>query len=389
MAKRKMQIDLNSLIPDLVKSDTSNNRKDLYEIVRRVNSQQENRLPVKKLKPLFRLHYNDHKNTKTTKVNNHNNCPIRINQLLATRNETSWIVRDLLPKKGITILSGDPGSFKTWSTLHFALCVSSGEPVFGQFETTKSNVLIIDEEDGVELLQQRLLALSADKNSEIYFMVMSGFKSDDPNKMDELKRHIKKYNIRVVIIDSLIRIHGGEENSSKDIAKMFEGLRSLTAFGVTILINHHHRKKGPEQQYDQSPMRGSSDILAAIDCHMQIKHKDDGLRIIQTKNRFQQEIQPFNVAIVSDNNKITLLYSGEGSLDDKTDKAKNAIIKLLTDSDEYIGRQEINQNLSGIVGENSIGKMLEHLQKEGRINVLIGSKGKKTYRINDSPDSVF
>jgi len=342
-------------------------------------------MPIKKLKPLFRLHYNEHKNTKTTKMNNHNNYPIRINQLLAIKNETSWIVRDLLPEKGITILSGDPGSFKTWSTLHFALCISSGKPVFNHFKTTKNRILIIDEEDGVGLLQQRLLALSADKDSEIYFMVMSGFKSDDINKMEELKRFIKKNKITVVIIDSLIRIHGGEENSSKDIAKMFEGLRSLTALGITILINHHHRKKGPEQQYDQSPMRGSSDILAAIDCHMQIKHKDGGLRIIQTKNRFRQEIRPFNVEILSDNNKITLLYSGEGSLDDKTDKAKNAIIKLLTGSDEYIGRQEINQNLNGIVGENSIGKMLEHLQKEGKIHVLIGSKGKKTYRINNNP----
>lgn len=382
MTTKYKQIDLEPFIIGLIKSDALYDRKGLLEIVRRINRQQEKPMKSKDLNVLFRRIYHAYSPTKT-KSQEWPTDPIRIDKLLETKHETKWIIRDLLPDRSITILSGDPGSFKTWSTLHFAISIASGGLVYDHFQTIKNNVLIIDEEDGIALLQQRLLALSADKDSNIFFMIMTNFKCDNQKDIDELKRHIKRHHIGVIIMDSLIRIHSGEENNAKDIAKMFEVLRYLTTLGVTILINHHHRKRGPEQQYDSSPMRGSGDILAAIDCHLQTRRKGNVLQIIQTKNRFQQEIKSFSVELVAQNDKMAFLYLDEIVLpEDKTEQAEVEILKLLKSQKYGVSRKDIDHHLNGLIGENNIGKAIGHLVSKKLIDITVGPKGKKTYTIH-------
>ena len=49
-----------------------------------------------------------------------------------------WIVDDLIPAGGVTIMSGYASSFKTWLFMEMAVKVAKGEPVFGKFNTMQS-----------------------------------------------------------------------------------------------------------------------------------------------------------------------------------------------------------------------------------------------------------
>jgi RecA-family ATPase len=355
-----------------------------WGIIKYINATNDERLKARDLKKIFRASVRDIKNRIKGSKNNPDGL-LHISSLLKLTGEPKWIIKDLLPENGIAILSGDPGSFKTWSTLHFAISIAKGAPVYDHFETRKGNVLIIDEEDGPPLLRKRAELLSADKKSNIYFMVMRGFKTDHEDQIDKLFRNIKKYKIKVVIIDSLVRIHLGDENSSKDIARVFEVLRRLNTKGITVLLNHHNRKKSADQKTDRSSMRGSSDILAAIDCHLQIERRGNQLIISQTKNRNDQELKPFAVNFVSDEEKMVFTYAGEDTTPQhKSDEAQNQILKILTDKDDWLDRAEIDNQLNGKIGKNNIGTALRELADNNEIEVATTSKGKKKYRIDSS-----
>lgn len=355
----------------------------VLSIVKKVNSFNLERLRTRDLNKTFRQLSKKSQN-ELKKSSSNSDGLIHISTLLKSSKEPRWVIKDLLPEHGITILSGRPGSFKTWTTLHFAICIANGRPAFNHFETLRGNVLIIDEEDGEALLRKRLKLLSADKKDNIQLMIMSGFKIDHNHQVEQLFQNIKKYKIKVLIIDSLVRIHLGDENSSKDIAKMFEILRRVTTKGVTVLINHHHRKQAADQKFDNSPMRGSSDILAAIDCHMKISHEGNHLNIKQDKNRLAQELQTFTVDILSTDNQMELNYLGnlEDEFTFKAEEAKNKILKILTDKNDWIDRSEIDGQLTGQVGKNNIGVALIELTNTNTIECNIASKNKKKYKLN-------
>lgn len=218
--------------------------------------------------------------------------------------EEEWLVDSLISKQGMMALSGNPGDFKTWMTIHIALCVSRKLPVFGKFQATQGSVLIIDEEDHIRLLKKRLGFLGAKDGDNIHYLSQCGIKVDKENVLGMILDIVKEKNIKLVILDSLIRIHEQKENESGGMAKVFSSFQKIITVGASILFTHHHRKQqgyGPNNP-GQS-MRGSSDILAAVDCHITIEKKrdeEDRLILKQTKLRQGEELKPFEVKVLKE-----------------------------------------------------------------------------------------
>jgi len=200
--------------------------------------------------------------------------PIPLSELLEKEEKAEWLVEKLIPKAGITVLSGAPVSFKTWLMLHIAECVALGNKTFGRFETQKANVLVVDEESGWRLIKTRMQILQANPNTNVYFSSKLGFKVDRAGQMDSLLMFVEEYQIGLVCFDSLVRFHSKEENAANQMAEVFESFNKLTKKEVTALILHHHRKETGAHIGTQS-MRGSSDILAAVDSHLMTQRRDN------------------------------------------------------------------------------------------------------------------
>lgn len=216
--------------------------------------------------------------------------------------EEEWVVDSLISKQGMTALSGNPGDFKTWVTIHIALCMSRNIPVFGKFKVQKGNVLIIDEEDHLRLLKKRLELLGAKDTDTIHYLSQNGIKMDVPAVRDAVLKMVEEKNIKLLILDSLVRVHGQDENDAKGMANVFNSLQKIIKAGASILFTHHHRKQmGFGTSNPGQSMRGSSDILAAVDCHVTVeKKKDETDRLIirQTKLRQAEVLKPFEVTIL-------------------------------------------------------------------------------------------
>lgn len=312
--------------------------------------------------------------------------PISLKELMDIEYpEQTWLVDSLIPASGITILSAEPGSYKTYVLLDTAIKAALGEPLFGKYATQKVGTLIIDEENGLSLLQKRFKELKSPENLPIYFYSYEGFTLDEDSvNRIILECHTKK--IKLVIIDSLVRVHTADENTAQDMAAVFKSLRKFVGHGITVVITHHNRKPGTGKNSARHAMRGSSDILAAVDCHIALKREGDEVTVEQTKQRYAKELPPFEVQVVDDNGDFVFKYIGS-SEDTKTRILRMAIIDILEEHGKLFQKEILSKlKLSGTeINQRKLSKTLKATVDEGLVSSSKGKGNTKYYYLPTQP----
>lgn len=376
-------MNIKKAISMIVNLEETTDFKTIIKYLKELNKITTNSLKMGEIRRLTRQEINKRK--RLFKLNAKHN-PLKIQsakELLKSNLHQEWIIQDILPEGSISIISAKPGSFKTWLTLYFAMCISKGESVFGIFNVRKARVLIIDEEDSCVLIKDRLIKLGDNGNTDINLSIMNGFRADNEEKMQILMDELTRRKIKVLIMDSLVRIHSGDENSAKDMSSLFRKISMLKERGITVLITHHHRKSQGNQNYDNQEMRGSVDILAALDCHMMIKKDGEDLKIKQTKNRYMPEIPPFKISFTKEDERMSFIFKGysneSNTLLDKQDKNKEAVLSFINQKNEPITQDVIYQEFQGSIGKNNLLTILKDLEQKQKIKIIKENKNRKLY----------
>lgn len=292
-----------------------------------------------------------------------------------------WIVDGLIPSQSITILSGAPTSCKTWIMLEIATCVAQGGDLFDHFPTEQTGVLIIDEESGERLLQDRFHTLRTLKNLPIYCLSMCGRKIS-ASYVEEIIKWCQENEVGLIMIDSLVRIHDGDENAARDIAKVFGLIRKFTAANLSVLIAHHNRKSnsrdiGPQQ------MRGSSDILASIDCQIAVNrpHKNELLTMEQTKCRIAPEMPLLEIKFNQYDDYSEFEFLGQKDVINKRLAFRNTLLDIISNN-EGLSQTDISNALEKMgkkKNPKTIRSILEVMELEKIISSSHGPKNSKLY----------
>lgn len=299
--------------------------------------------------------------------------------------EQMHLVDRLVPDAGFTIFSGAPRSYKTFVLLELARCVASGQPFLGHFSTQQANVLLIDEENGERLLQQRIGLLGIDKDLPIFYTPTMGFTLTDES-VESALRKCDENNIGLVIIDSLIRVHGAEENSAKEMATVSRQLRKFTEHGVAVIVTQHHRKQGNFNGGTGDAMRGSSEILAAADGHIGMSRKDKFyIRFDQTKQRYAVELEPFEVKVNADETNFSFEFVGFLKAHaDKDEILREAVVALLTEHTQ-LRQKDLLAKLAELdvkTNEHTLRRLLGRWESEELISPpIVGSGNTKLYSL--------
>lgn len=190
-----------------------------------------------------------------------------------------WVVNDLIPQGGLVMISGKPGVGKTWLGLLLARAVSEGLPFLGRL-TTWGKAAYVDLENSRSILRDRLARI---RPMAVEFA--PAWAMEKPFSLwDKDIDHWAREGY-LIILDSLVRAHGVDENSAQEMARVMGRLRELSHMGATIVFLHH-KGKSQENEY-----RGSSDILAGVDVAYLLDREDGHLELKTIKSRVGEDLK--------------------------------------------------------------------------------------------------
>jgi hypothetical protein len=188
----------------------------------------------------------------------------------------NWVVEGLIPENSVTIISGESGSGKSTVTLLLAEAVARGEAFIGN-PTKQRKVLICDKENAASVYHSRFARFNLTENPNIFYW---GYWCDPgPGGPDsKIVREFVQREQPLVIFDSFISFHPGDEQDATETRAYMDHFRELTGLGATVIAIHHTGKADSTKEY-----RGSSDIKASIDVGLVLTAKRPMLKLLQLR----------------------------------------------------------------------------------------------------------
>jgi hypothetical protein len=161
-----------------------------------------------------------------------------------------------------------------------------GDKWLGEFDIPQTKVLYIDEEMGVQKVLQRLRKLGMRSAEGMGYLNRVGIRLDNVLDVERVVKHCQSQGIGLVLIDSLVRVHGLDENDNSQMRRLYDSFKKLLDVGITVLIAHHNRKGGTDSTVKHEGMRGAAEIVAAADMAYSVEKQANGLyRMYVTKGR--------------------------------------------------------------------------------------------------------
>lgn len=287
----------------------------------------------------------------------------------ASNEKVKWVVEGLVAEEAITIISALPNCYKTWLFLDMAVKVSKGEAVFGRLKTKQSGVLIINEESTHTILKERLSQLGWTPDLPIISLNNVGYKLDQIY-VDAIIRTAKEHNVKFIIFDSFVRFNTGDENDSGAMAKVMDLYKQIALEGFGVLIVHHNRKGVVGQSNPAMDMRGSVELLAAVDCHYGIVRKglSDYITLVPTKNRLQTEVSAIKLRFPTGASEFEFV-GADKTTNEKQAELLESVEALVADNPRSSQQELITlAKAAGIpVGEKAVVAVLDELIRLERI----------------------
>ena len=184
---------------------------------------------------------------------------------------TDWLINQWLARGETTLLVGKPGMGKTTLAMHIAQLVNQGG-FFGNaddsYGVSLGRVLIWSGEDSLpKTLIPRLHAQTSPKEpfvDNIDFITC--YKDGDGNvrrfnpaeHLPDIKRHLQAREYKLLIVDPLTAIVGGNPNNSSEVEKAIEPLDQFCReFNISILGISHFRKDSKQVELSLDRIAGS------------------------------------------------------------------------------------------------------------------------------------
>jgi len=185
-----------------------------------------------------------------------------------------FIVEGIIAAGTVTVISGESGAGKT--TLVTAICsaVERGIP-FAGLATQRRPVLMLDKENPLPVVVERFDRLGIQDGPN--FKVWGGWAPEEPPAPFSpiVIEWVKACEPKpLIVVDSLVSFHGGNENDATETRAYMQGFRRLADLGATMIVLHNSGKSDSAKEY-----RGSSDIKASIDVGYHLANLGDSLQL--------------------------------------------------------------------------------------------------------------
>ena len=160
---------------------------------------------------------------------------VRIDQFVKEQDSVPWLIDNLLPNVGWTLLVGRKGIGKTTFSIQMCAALQTGSP-FMDRATIQTNVLIV-QVDSVEVEWRAILARIAPKSTGYTLVSAPANCLDNPSYVSSINNLIGKVAPGYIVWDSLYKLSRRPVNSER-IADTLDQLCLLSG-PVPFLLIHH------------------------------------------------------------------------------------------------------------------------------------------------------
>lgn len=169
-----------------------------------------------------------------------------------------WLLPNWVAKGDLVLLSALAGLGKSYWTMGLATVMANNLGLFLRLPVEGGKVLYFDEENPEDVVHRRLNQLGHKNYSNLRYIWANGLRMD--THPERLIQEALLFQPKLIVIDSLARIHSKDENSFSEMSTILnDTLKPLARdTGAGVIVIHHHDKSG-------RGARGSGDIEAACD----------------------------------------------------------------------------------------------------------------------------
>lgn len=209
------------------------------------------------------------------------NWTLDMSSVLALAGPQEFLIRDAIPRRAISFISGPPGGGKSWLAYDLAIRVARGEPWLRRENDmgAPGRVLVINHDNPTREVARRFGQLGAKESDPIWFHTAH---PTDPSRADTLRLPKQAEELELLIagaapdlllLDSFRQGHTADENSSEQMAEVMRCCKRWISWGVTVVMLHHTGKAGGK-------LRGSGEIEASCDANVEVGEGEEGESLI-------------------------------------------------------------------------------------------------------------
>lgn len=276
-----------------------------------------------------------------------------------------WLVQDLWAEEAVGCIGGTPKSCKTWLALELAVAVASGRHALGRFAVrppVSAPVLLYAAEDSPIAIRDRVAGIAGARDTDLDrlplgLITVDGLRLDLPQHRDRLAATLAKVRPRLLVLDPLIRLHRGDENSSAEISELLGWLRAQQREHHTAIMLVHHVRKSAAGQPGQS-LRGSGDLHAWGDSNLYLL-RSQGRLVLHAEHRSNPSPPPFNVELAGEPPRLVVHGAVEIDRSDLADRILAALAR------QPMTRTELRDRLQ--VRNETLGAALAQLEAARRV----------------------
>lgn len=202
--------------------------------------------------------------------------------------EIDWLVDGYFEADSLDLIFGEPGCGKSFISIDLGCCIATGTSWHGH--EVKQGMVIYIAGEGHNGLARRFRAWErihgvSLKGAPIYKSHRAAQLYDQKSALDVAESvkaiaDAEGQTPRMIIIDTVARNMGGDENSTQDMNQFIEHLDALLRhpYRAAVLCVHHSGKASPGQA------RGSTALRGALDAEYQVEI-DQSSKMITLTNR--------------------------------------------------------------------------------------------------------
>lgn len=275
-----------------------------------------------------------------------------------------WLIEGLWSHQAVGIIGGLPKAGKSWLGLDIAVSVASGTACLAHFEVSRPGpALVYLAEDHETDVRDRIEQLCAHRRIDLdslplHLLSVPCLRLDVEDHADRLEATVAALEPRILLLDPLVRMHRGDENSSSDISRLLGFLRELNRrYDLSIVLVHHMSKKS-RTSLGQA-LRGSGDLHAWVDSACYLLPKANEQLQLSIEHRAAPAPSPKLLRLIKDCPAHLQLVGEPAEAAPLVDALRGALLE----ASEPMTRGALRQHLR--INNARLGEALQKLEARG------------------------